>query len=319
MMPPSKKTILSYYEILGVSPSATSSEIRKAYLKLSLQHHPDKNPHNVAAAQAKFVELGRAYEVLKDESTRREYDQQQELLRYGGGGGGGGASSSSSYYYPTPSSSTTTGEAAEFDEFDPQAYENYRDFFDETVAGMSEADLAAAVGAAAMIGSLVGSLVGSHLAHGATSHGTRGAAAGGGAGGAGILTTAGSMVGSMVASELAASSVRSLHQSSKQRIEYKRACRIATDRGEPLPEPPAPTQWDQLVGKTVKAVQTATQNPEKAVQSFGKLWNKARAGVNAATAFADANTHGVGSTGSRPSSRGGAGGTGSTGRTSFGR
>jgi DnaJ family protein B protein 8 len=330
--------MMNYYEILGVSSSATPTEIRKAYLKCSLKHHPDKNPSNVQEAQAKFVEIGRAYEVLKDETSRREYDREYQYQYRGGGnsssGGGGGNSSGFSSGFGGGSGASAGaaggGDTSSFDFDDSQAYENYRDFFDETVAGMSEADLATAIGAAAMIGSLVGSLVGSRLAHGATtttSHGTRGGGAGGGAGaGSGILTTAGSMVGSMVASEMAASSVRSLHRSSIQRLEYKQACRIAAERGQPLPQPPAASPLDQFFGTAVQAVKNATQNPDKAAQSFGKLWNKARAGMNAATAFADANTHGTGSTGARPSgSSGGGGGAGGGGggggnptRTSFG-
>ena len=50
---------LNYYEILGVPKTATPQEIRKAYLKLSLKCHPDKNPNNVEEAQAQFVQIGR--------------------------------------------------------------------------------------------------------------------------------------------------------------------------------------------------------------------------------------------------------------------
>lgn len=268
----------TYYDILGVPSTATAAEIRKAYLKLSLKHHPDKNPGNVQAAQAKFVEIGRAYEVLSNEITRREYDQ---LLRGGRTSGMGYSNGFSSGFDSTPSgggysSATGTTGSNSQTSYDEKMYQNYRDFFDETVSGMSEADLAAAVGTAAMIGSLVGSIVGGHLASGATSHGTRGAASGA----SNLLTTAGSMLGSMVASELAASSVRSLHQSSIQRMEYKQACRIAAERGEPLPEPPPASHIDQLFGKTIKAVQEATKNPEEAVKSIGDLWNKARAGIH---------------------------------------
>ncbi len=270
----------TYYEILGVSPTSTQVEIRKAYLKLSLKHHPDKNRDNVPAAQAKFVEIGRAYEVLSNETTRREYDQELRGSVPSGFGSTGGFSSgfgstgTSGTSYSNNTSNSSKEEAASFDE---KAYENYRDFFDETVAGMSEADLASAVGTAAMIGSLVGSIIGGRLASGATSHGARG----GGGGGSNMLTAAGSMMGSMVASELAASSVRSLHQSSIQRIEYKQACRLAAQRGETLPEPPPPSPLDQVM----KVVQNAAKNPEETVKSIGQLWNQARAGINAASNF----------------------------------
>ncbi|XP_023519031.1 dnaJ protein ERDJ7-like isoform X1 [Cucurbita pepo subsp. pepo] len=60
------------YDLLGVSQSATQSEIKKAYYKLSLKFHPDKNPDPESKKQ--FVKVANAYEILKDESTRGQYD-----------------------------------------------------------------------------------------------------------------------------------------------------------------------------------------------------------------------------------------------------
>jgi molecular chaperone DnaJ len=63
-----------YYEVLGSSRSATADEIRKAYRKLAMQYHPDRNPGN-KEAEAKFKELSEAYEVLSDAEKRKQYDQ----------------------------------------------------------------------------------------------------------------------------------------------------------------------------------------------------------------------------------------------------
>ncbi|MCL4337381.1 MAG: molecular chaperone DnaJ [Candidatus Thermoplasmatota archaeon] len=64
-----------YYETLGVAKSATQDEIKKAFRGLARKYHPDTNPDNKEAAEAKFKEISEAYEVLSDESKRRMYDQ----------------------------------------------------------------------------------------------------------------------------------------------------------------------------------------------------------------------------------------------------
>lgn len=63
-----------YYKILGVSKSASADEIKKAYRKLAVKYHPDKNPEN-KEAEARFKEISEAYEVLRDPEKRKKYDQ----------------------------------------------------------------------------------------------------------------------------------------------------------------------------------------------------------------------------------------------------
>ncbi|MBS0615029.1 MAG: molecular chaperone DnaJ [Verrucomicrobia bacterium] len=79
-----------YYNVLGVSRTATSDEIKKAYRKSAMQYHPDRNQGD-AAAEKKFKEISEAYEVLSDEKKRQIYDQYgADALKGAGGMGGGG-------------------------------------------------------------------------------------------------------------------------------------------------------------------------------------------------------------------------------------
>lgn len=77
-----------FYDVLGVSPSASDTELKKAYRKAALKHHPDKNPSPEAAE--KFKEISHAYEILSDDQKRDIYDQYGEEGLSGGPGGMGG-------------------------------------------------------------------------------------------------------------------------------------------------------------------------------------------------------------------------------------
>lgn len=77
-----------YYELLGVSRTATEAELKSAFRKLAMKHHPDKNPGD-HAAEAKFKELNEAYQVLSDQQKRAAYDRFGHAAFENGGGGGG--------------------------------------------------------------------------------------------------------------------------------------------------------------------------------------------------------------------------------------
>jgi molecular chaperone DnaJ len=86
-----------YYEILGVAKTASEDELKKAYRKLAVQYHPDKNPGD-KAAEEKFKEISEAYDVLRDPQKRAGYDRfGHEGANFGGGGGQSGREYASNF------------------------------------------------------------------------------------------------------------------------------------------------------------------------------------------------------------------------------
>lgn len=66
----------NYYKMLEIADTATKDDIKKAYKKLAMRWHPDKNPNNLDEANRKFKEIAQAYEILSDDQKRRAYDAQ---------------------------------------------------------------------------------------------------------------------------------------------------------------------------------------------------------------------------------------------------
>src|SRR6188474_2794398 len=79
-----------FYSVLGVSPSASQEEIKKAYRKLAKKYHPDANASDAKAAE-RFKEISEANTVLSDAEKRKQYDEMRRLGAFGGFGGFGGS------------------------------------------------------------------------------------------------------------------------------------------------------------------------------------------------------------------------------------
>ena len=87
-----------YYDILGVSKSASDDELKKAYRKLAKEWHPDANPDKRKEAESKFKEINEAYEVLSNPQKKKMYDQFGTVDPNEAGGFGGQGPFGGSYY-----------------------------------------------------------------------------------------------------------------------------------------------------------------------------------------------------------------------------
>jgi len=254
----SSSTPITHYDVLGIdAETATSKDIRRAYLKQSLANHPDKNLDDVEGAKSRFVRIGEAYEVLSDPSRRAQYDrellarrrqrrqrpssssqQQQQSQTYSNGyyrqqqqPAQQQQQQGYDYYSETAEAPPSAGEQSPKQ---PQRdYDYYGAKFDNFVAGLSEEELRAAEGLAGIVGSLVGSALLSRLGR----HAPVARSA---------LSTAGSIVGSVVGSRVGASAVRGVHEQSLERLAYEERRREAIERGEELPEEERPQPRNQL-------------------------------------------------------------------------
>lgn len=131
-----------YYKILGLSKSASQEEIKKAYRKLALKYHPDKNPNN-PQAEEKFKEVAEAYEVLKDPEKRQRYDELganwKQYEKAGAGGFGGYQPGGGRYHYQR-------GGGSGFSDFDlgdifgGGGGGGFSDFFERFFGGFSGGD-----------------------------------------------------------------------------------------------------------------------------------------------------------------------------------
>ncbi|XP_014278937.1 dnaJ protein homolog 1 [Halyomorpha halys] len=122
-----------YYKILGISKSANTEDIKKAYRQLALRYHPDKN--KTAGAEEKFKEIAEAYEVLSDHKKRDIYDQfGEEGLNAGAGGHGGGSATYTFHGDPRATFAQFFGTANPFQAFfDMGGASNiFSNFFDES-------------------------------------------------------------------------------------------------------------------------------------------------------------------------------------------
>ncbi|XP_030375423.1 dnaJ homolog subfamily B member 2 isoform X1 [Scaptodrosophila lebanonensis] len=107
--------MVDYYKVLDVPRTATDSEVKKAYRKLALKWHPDKNPDNLDEANKRFRELSEAYEVLSDARKRKVYDAHATLRKSSASSN----SSSNGYYSRYRSNAASSGRDYDYSSYYP--------------------------------------------------------------------------------------------------------------------------------------------------------------------------------------------------------
>ena len=132
-----------YYKILGVKKSAKEKDLKKAYRKLALKWHPDKNPDKKEEATAKFTEISEAYEVLSDPEKRKIYDltgddSANANAHPGGGAGFGGnagfpGGTGQQFHFSSSGSANGADPFANFQGSDP--FEMFRNMFGAGMGG----------------------------------------------------------------------------------------------------------------------------------------------------------------------------------------
>src|SRR3989337_763810 len=127
-----------YYQILGVSKNASPADLKKAYRKLALEWHPDRNKDPKAAE--KFKEITRAYEVLSDSKKKEVYDQYGSQAFAPGSGFGQGQAGQGSHtgrYGPFTYTYTSTGGGSPFEGIDFGGFSDPFEIFEQFFAGAS--------------------------------------------------------------------------------------------------------------------------------------------------------------------------------------
>jgi DnaJ-class molecular chaperone len=129
----------NYYDILGVKKNASDQEIKRAYRKLALEWHPDRNKDTKAAER--FKEINKAYEVLSDAKKRESYDQfGEEAFRPGGGfssNGPFGGQQQTGQYGPFTYTYSSSGGGSPFEGFDFGGFSDPFDIFEQFFGGSS--------------------------------------------------------------------------------------------------------------------------------------------------------------------------------------